>query len=69
MPHAAPNFYLFKINRNKQKPIPVAAISETWVRGDCHVEVAESGSSLVERRNTKCCVSKCDGETSMMSRP
>jgi len=43
MPNAACNFYLFKINRNKQKLIPVAAISKAWVCGDCHVEVAESG--------------------------
>jgi hypothetical protein len=43
MPKAPCNFYLFKINTNKQKPIPVAAISKAWVCGELQVEDAESG--------------------------
>jgi hypothetical protein len=35
----------------------------------CQVEVSGSGRSLVQRIPTKCGVSECDRESSIMSRP
>jgi len=35
----------------------------------CHVDVSESGRSLVRRSPTDCGVSECDLETSLMKRP